>query len=475
MYENYLPLLGGLAGRTPVELNGMPHGMRAVTVPVRRKGETRVPRDRKGRTQPTRVDVLAAEPTLLFSPPDSVSKQDLIWVLSRETRRWSTVTGRFGQRTDVVVDQLIRAGGIVLRCEVDQDRIKLGQPEGWRLSHAWREQAPDELAELRPRRDPDEVRAELLSLLDEARDHPAPMTKRRARARERLMIERAVLVRVPPGTGLVVPEGTATTAKSWPTYEAALRAACKWLSFRHVPGAAELAGRAWGDTHVTWSAARMLVFSQLVGQRFELAVDGADVEIRLCGPLLWQHGNAIADAARARPWIGLPRDGMWLVGRVECSADGILVIENAETFKKVSANDKITRSWLCVWGKGKAVVNAAELINRLPGRKVAAWMDLDASGLEIFTMLDKAVEEPVRPVAMTLELLTAGQPRRRAGREEQAKAERYDRELAAKLEPLLSGELAEIARHIKDTGRAVEQQVLHERVLPILPALLDSI
>lgn len=463
MYESYLPLLGGLSGRTPIVLSGLPEGMGAVTVPVHRKGEDRVPRDRRRRTRATQVDVLCARSTPLFAPPAGLSKADLAWVLKHRRRGWSTVVSRFGSRAEPVARQLILAGGIVLRCEVDQYLMKLGQPTSWRLSSPWQEQAPDVLAELRPRRDPDVVRAELLGLLSGFEERPL------------LFAERAALELVPPGTGFVVPSGTTTTAKSWATYEAALRAACARMRLSHVPGAAELAGHAWGDTHIEWSAARMLVFSQLVEEEFALAVDKADVEVRLRGPLVWRHGNAIADAARAQPWIGLPKEGMWLVGKVESDATGVLVVENAETFKKVCEIEEITASWICVWGKGKAVVNTAPLINSIPGSKVAAWMDLDVAGLEIFTMLERVVDQPVQPVAMTLDLLMTGPPRRRANAEEQAEAEVRDRKQAAELEPRLTGELAEVARHIAETGKAVEQQLLHERVLPELPRLLKTL
>jgi hypothetical protein len=120
------------------------------------------------------------------------------------------------------------------------------------------------------------------------------------------------------------------------------------------------------------------------------------------------------------------------------------------------------------------VVNTVDLVNSLPGLTVAAWMDLDAAGLEIFTMLERKIDRPVKPIAMTVDLLTTGPPRKRLNREEQAKAEREDKQLAAKVEPLLSGELTEVARCIAASGKAVEQQLLHERVLPVLPKLLES-
>lgn len=124
VYENYLPLLGGLAGRTPLALNGVPEGLRVVTVPVRRQGETRVPRDTRRRTRTSQADVHTTARTSLFAPPDGMSTRDLTWVLDRPKRRWSTVVRKFGSCREYLTDELIRAGGVVLRCEVDEDRMK---------------------------------------------------------------------------------------------------------------------------------------------------------------------------------------------------------------------------------------------------------------------------------------------------------------------------------------------------------------
>lgn len=464
MPEHYRPLLGELAGRTPVPLVGLPDGIEAVTIPTRRNGESRVPRDHRRRVNPTRVDLVADARTPLFEPPNDLSTADLVWVLSRGTRRWRTVVSRFGGQALDAALSLVRSGGVVLRCAAEPHRLKLGDPESWSLSHAWMEQAPDALAELRPTRDPDEVRGELLALL-RGIDAPYP-----------LVGERTLLERVPPGSPLAVPAETITTTRSWPTYEAALRAACARARMDRTPDVTELAGLAWGDTHERWSNARSIVFGQLIGMEFSHAVKKSDVDIRVRGPLVWRHGSAIADASRARPWIGLPREGMRLMGDIEFNAEGILLVENAPTFQYVCEIDDVTRSWVCVWGQGKAIVNAVSLIEALPTAKIAAWMDLDAAGLEIFSMLATRLNRKVFPVGMDLALLKSGRARKRKSVEEEEKAMRDNKRLAGSLKQKLSNSgLREVAEYIELTGKSVEQQPLHEAVLPSLASRLHAL
>jgi hypothetical protein len=463
MREHYKPLLGEVSGRMPISLAGLPSGVEAVTVPVRRGGESRVPRDRRGRANVSRVDLVSAERVPLFAPPSNLSRADLVWTLSAGRRLWSSVRSRFGDRSFAVAAELVRSGGVVLRCGVDRDRLALGSPESWSLSSAWAEQAADELAELRPQRDPDEVRQDLLDLLDGLRSPPP------------LVAEQAVLLAVPRGSALAPPVGTITTARSWATYEAALRAACRWARMDRIPGAAELAGLAWGDTHISWSTARSIVFSQLVGREFSQAVKKSDITIRVRGPLVWRQGSAIADANRSQPWIGLPSAGVRLIGEIDFRAIGILLVENAETFQEVCEIAEITESWLCVWGQGKAVVNTIDLIAALPPVTVAAWMDLDAAGLEIFLMLTRRLGRDATPVGMDLDLLRSGQARKRPSSEEERKAEQDDRQLAARLKDQLPSSLREVAAHIEATGKAVEQQTLHDVVLPALVGQLAAV
>lgn len=239
-----------------------------------------------------------------------------------------------------------------------------------------------------------------------------------------------------------------------------------------TPGAAELAGLAWGDTHITWSTARSIVFSQLVGREFSLAVNKSDIAIRVRGPLVWRNGSVVADAMRGVPWIGLPSEGVRLIGDIDFSARGILLVENAETFEEVCKLDDVTESWLCIWGQGKAIVNTIDLIAVLPPVPVAAWMDLDAAGLEIFTMLTRRLGRDAVPVGMDLELFDAGRPRQRSNAAEEAKAKEDDMRLAARIRENLPEPLRAVADRIMQTGKAVEQQTLHSVVLPFLSRTL---
>ncbi|MFY1683615.1 Wadjet anti-phage system protein JetD domain-containing protein [Micromonospora sp. WMMD730] len=459
MREHYEPLLGELGGRTRIPLRGLPSGCEAVTVPVRRNGEAKIPKDRRGRVKVSHVDLVAADPVPLFEPPPNLATADLIWILSAGRRQWPSVVKRFGDRADAVALSLVRAGGITLRCGVDPDELTIRTPDGWSLSTAWSEQAVDEIADLRPQRDPDDVRRELLGLLDGL----TPPT---------LAAERAALATVPAGSPLAPPPETVSGAKSWATYEAALRAACCWAGMDRTPGAAELAGLAWGDTHITWSAARSIVFSQLVGREFSLAVNRSDIAIRVRGPLVWRNGSVVADAMRGVPWIGLPSEGVRIVGDIDFSARGILLVENAETFQEVCKLDDVTEFWLCIWGQGKAIVNTIDLIAVLPPVPVAAWMDLDAAGLEIFTMLTRRLGRDAVPVGMDLELLESGRPRQRSKAAEEAKATEDDMRLAARIRKDLPEPLRAVADRITQTGKAVEQQTLHNVVLPSLSRTL---
>jgi hypothetical protein len=62
--------------------------------------------------------------------------------------------------------------------------------------------------------------------------------------------------------------------------------------------------------------------------------------------------ETIANAAAVRPWIAVPAGGIRSLGYLECSARGILLIENSEPFEQVCAQDGITDRWLCVWNEG---------------------------------------------------------------------------------------------------------------------------
>lgn len=179
------------------------------------------------------------------------------------------MTSRFGSGAWDAALSLVRSGGVVLRCAVDED-LEIVGPLEWRLSHSWALQADELLQELRGWRDPDEVRKELLALV-------GPVAE--------LEQERVLLDSCPTGSALRVPEGSAVATDAWTAYEAALRAAAEWWPY-HREGqrmtAKELAGLALSGSKM-WTPARQAAFENLIGMSFDVALDEADVDIRVRG------------------------------------------------------------------------------------------------------------------------------------------------------------------------------------------------
>lgn len=99
-------------GRAVVPLRGVPDGLVAVTIPRRVDGELRVPRDRKQRLHPRRVDLVAATPDQGPSRPAA----DEPWILGAERRAWSSVTNRFGTTAWDTACTLARTGLVEIRC-----------------------------------------------------------------------------------------------------------------------------------------------------------------------------------------------------------------------------------------------------------------------------------------------------------------------------------------------------------------------
>jgi len=74
-------LLGEREGRVRVPVGGLPGGVMAVSVPVRRDGETRAPRDRRRRLKIGDVDLISDGPTSAYDPPPHLTARELIFVL----------------------------------------------------------------------------------------------------------------------------------------------------------------------------------------------------------------------------------------------------------------------------------------------------------------------------------------------------------------------------------------------------------
>ena len=137
------PPATGEPGRHRVPLLDLPHGVAAVTIP--RTGPTgpRVPVDRRGRLAPRRVDLIAdPSPSTNAHAPTGLSDADVRWMLAAGSRRWGSIEGRFGPTALDLALALVRAGAVVLRCDV-RGELSLGRPLGWRLTPSWVQRAAE--------------------------------------------------------------------------------------------------------------------------------------------------------------------------------------------------------------------------------------------------------------------------------------------------------------------------------------------
>jgi len=262
-------LLGESAGRVCAPVGSLPSGVIAVTVPVRRDGEVRAPRDRRRRLKIGDVDLISAQPTSAFDPPSDLTTRELMFVLEVGRRDWATIARFFGaHRAWSAAISLVRCGGVILRCRTDET-LELGQPTSWRRSHAWSLQHADLLHDLRGRPDPDHLRRELLGMMAQV---------------DQLRAERDLLAACPQGSPLRVPMGSATGAEAWSVYEHAVRAAVVW--WLHHPSAAEpltakgLASKAFRNSK-GWTPERELAFANLAGTK-RLSISSARNQGRGC-------------------------------------------------------------------------------------------------------------------------------------------------------------------------------------------------
>jgi hypothetical protein len=450
-------LFGEAYGRLEVSVDGVPPGLRAVTIPVHRSGEARLPRDRRRRLRVQEVDLVADGSVGFFEPPAGLTPNDLLWVLRAERRSWEAVSRRFGESAEQVANALVLCGAVVLRREVDE-LLALGRPIRWYLTDSWSEQAPERLVELLGAREPRRARAELLAVLE-------PVAA--------LESERRLLEEVPDDAGLVVPEASRGGTRAWTVYEAALRAAAEWWTLR-AQGEQEitlkqLAASTLGGSK-RWTPQQQAAFANLLGMEFEEAVHEEETDLRVKGPLSWSIGEVAADASVAQPWVGLPARGLRLLGQATCWAEGILVIENSDTFGAVCRRlPELTSRWLCVWGRGYVSDQLVALLAWLPPMPVAAWCDLDADGIAIVHGLAGKLGRPVHAIGMEAAEWCRGPYRKRKHPEADKAA---DRRHAAELADQVADDLRELALTVAGSGESFEQENQYTSVLPRLPELL---
>jgi len=349
------------------------------------------------------------------------------------------------------------SGPEVLSCIATSLTRENYQPRSWYLTQAWAAQAADLLREIRGQEVPDVARAGLLGVMNGI---PA------------LAYELAILSAVPSDAPLRVPSGSRTRAGAWPVYEAALRAASYWWRHQEPGGRlltmAEVAGKALGGSK-KWTAASKIAFANVIGKPLDEAIDKAEYDIRVRGPLRWLVGTVAADGLEGRPWIGLPSEGVRLVGRIECSARGVLVVENSDTFKQVCLLPGLTDTWLCVWGKGSVADGVVAFLRTMHDIPIAAWCDLDAYGVRIVSDLARRLEREITPVGMSVDLYSNGD---KYSPDDLPESERIAEKMAA--EGIKS--LRELAKAIAASrGLGCEQETLYDEVLPTLPADLSAL
>jgi hypothetical protein len=130
-----------------------------------------------------------------------------------------------------------------------------------------------------------------------------------------------------------------------------------------------------------WTDASRVAFQNLVRVPFDQAVETADTEVRLRGPLRWRLDDVIVDASD--PWVSIPARGALRLGDLKGDPDGVLLMENHESFEQVCGLPDVIDRWLCVWIKGFATDGLIEFVRQFASWPVAAWCDLDPSGIEI--------------------------------------------------------------------------------------------
>jgi hypothetical protein len=451
-------LLGEAEGRVRVSVGGLPRGVIAVTVPKARDGEPRLPKDRHGLLRPDEVDLIADGPVDAFEPPDDLPVRHLIFVLEAGRRDWATVEKTLGRdRAWETAIALVRCGGVLLRCQVD-DILHLAGPTSWRRSHAWSLQHADLLNDLRGRPDPDELRCELLDLMSQV---------------DELDQERQLLAACPSGSPFKVPLGSAVGTIRRSVYEHVIRAAAVWWPHQRSGGtpltAKGLAAKAFRNSK-GWTVERELAFSNLISMSFDQAVSEADTEIRLRGPLVWQLGQVAADATVAEPWISVPARGIRAAGVTTCTARGILLVENSDTLEQVCKVPEIIGNWLCIWAEGYTSRGLLALLSYLAPRPIAAWCDLDADGIQIIDTVSRKLKREIVPVGMDIEFWQST-PHRRQEPDQIAR----DKPIAAKLAVNGPKPLRPLAFEIAQYGGSCEQEAIQDQIIPNLPEILSAL
>jgi hypothetical protein len=371
--------------------------------------------------------------------------------LLRRALASESITGAYVRpQEEAIATVLARCGVLRLEEKVEGTAaVYHWRPYRARIADGRRDEVRHALGKL----DPDHARQTLLSAI--------AMTPE-------LADEHELLAAIPHGSPLRPPDGSRTRTTVWSTYEAALRAATGW--YNATMAGRRLSKRELAATTLGWSKAwtdaRIAAFERLIGRNFAEAVETSEPEVRLRGPLHWSDGTTtIADAATARPWIAIPAQSAQTHGKLDHSqAQGVLVIENLDTFEAICRHSAVPDTWLCLWGHGYVNDSLVSLVAAMK-KLTACWSDLDAHGIAIVKDLQRRTGVTVSPIFMDSELHANS-----------AFLEQDDqqRRLAADLATTGHPRLRTLASRIAETGLGREQETMHDLIPTKLLATLTQ-
>lgn len=289
--------------------------------------------------------------------------------------------------------------------------------------------------------------------------------------------ERELLLNLPLRPAHQVPPESATGTAYWFPYDAAIRSAAAWNKWRlrenrPIPEGT-LLNEAFGNVKSErMAAAGRNAFENLVGDRYDVLVERAESEIRLRGPLVWVTDDPAVNANVTYPWVSVPAKSIRNLGRTSGEVDGVLLVENQETFQQICQQTTVAQRWLCIWGQGFASDDLIEFVKLYRHLPVAACCDLDPPGIGIVEDLSRRLGFTVTPVGMSADAW-----RRSKKMVEAAERREIWAAEAAALEDTCHASLRPLAAAIAETGERVEQEAmeLYWELIETIPEQLRAL
>jgi Protein of unknown function C-terminus (DUF2399) len=361
-----------------------------------------------------RTPVAAPDPDEAFAPlsdEHAAMAERVLRAGVRGRRRWATLRRRAGAQFSPLIvetelfDELCRHAGLIVE---DVWRTERWMVDAFRVEESVR----GWLGLI----DPEQLRADL----DEELSRP---------------LLRAALETGPPA------------GVDWRSFAFVLRAGERVLELAEhevMPSARELAGLV--DHTKAWTPRRRLLLAELLGAPFEQLVAVLDRQLGVRGPLTHPQGGLWASA----------------IGTVDIAvlehARGIVLVENLETFRTLSALAE--DGWIVVHVPGGPPPAECELVARLavlaPQLPVEAAFDLDPAGIRIARLLQDRASVELGTAAMTPALLRDADQRLELNGWDHDQLQRLDGN---------AGPFETLRREITAIGAKVEQETFQRRLL----------